>query len=190
MDQSISASDAERALGEIALSRARMHEVIRLHHGHAYLWLWGLITVINCGGTHVFGAERMQTTTIGMNLFGMVASIGIALWRSRRIRVRTDRRFVAAATLITLVHLFVIPEVIGWPQDPRRAFIYVMLFWTEIYVLAGIWCSNYLVWSGALCIAFGLLWLFVFSSVFWLWCAITIGGTLIVSGFYVRFFGF
>jgi hypothetical protein len=187
MEQPISASDAELALRDVALSRARMREVIRAHHGHAYLWLWGVIIVVNCGGTYLFGVPRMQLTTSLTNLFGLIASFGITFWRSRRIRVQPDRRFLAVVALVVILHLFVIPLIVGWPHDPRRTFTYVTLFWTQLYVLAGIWFSNYLVWSGAACILFGLLGLFVFPGVFWLWCAITIGGTLIVSGFYVRY---
>jgi hypothetical protein len=188
MNRPISANDAELALREIALSRDRMHEAIRLHHGHVYLWLWGVITVVNCGGTHLFGVAAMQPTCTLTNLIGIIASFGIGFWRSRRIRVQPDRRFIAVVAMIMILNLFVIPAIVGWPQDPRRIFIYVTLIWTQLYVLAGIWFSNYLVWSGVLCIVFGLLGLFVFLNIFWLWCAVTIGGTLLVSGFYVRYF--
>jgi hypothetical protein len=56
------------------------------------------------------------------------------------------------------------------------------------YVIAGLWFDTYLLWLGLVMTAFILVGLFCFAAIFWWWIAIFGGGTLIVSGFYIRYF--
>jgi hypothetical protein len=56
------------------------------------------------------------------------------------------------------------------------------------YVIAGIWFDLYLLWLGLIIAALILVGLFVFSAFFWLWIAVFGGGTLILTGVYVRYF--
>ncbi len=187
MENQISPAEAQRALRDVALSRARMGEVIRSHHGHVYLWLWGVITVFDCLGVQCYGVVAMQMPSLVFNLVGILGSIALSFLRAQTIRVQPDRRFISVAVMISIIHLAVIPAILGWPHDARASFTYSMLWWTQIYIVAGIWFSNHLLWSGLLCIIFVLAGLWVFPGIFWLWSGITIGGTLIGSGLVVRY---
>jgi len=187
MEKRISAVEAESALREIDASRERMRNVLKSHHGHAYLWLWGIITMFDCFGVEYLGLAAMQVPSLVAMVVGILGSVIITFSRSLRIRVKPDRRFIGIAVMIIVVHLGVIPAIMGWPQDPRAMYTYTLLFWTEIYVVAGIWFNNHLVWCGLLCMVFSLTGLLVFPHIFWVWSGITVGGTLIGSGFVLRY---
>ena len=80
------------------------------------------------------------------------------------------------------------PLVLRAPVNDQAIFAYIGLVAMLCYIIAGIWFDTYLVWLGLVMTALILVGLFLFSSIFWWWIAIFGGGTLIVTGFYIRYF--
>ncbi len=188
MQEQISPAEAGRALREVDDSRAAMRRAIRAHRGHLYLWLWGAVWIAMALLVHFLGQR-------GFDFFpwlifpAMLLSFAIGAFQNRQIRVPIDKRFLGA-TAATLGFGFLWPVVLmGSDHSPNeaRSFAFICLLVMQIYVLAGIWFDNYLLFIGLLVSALILIGLFFFADVFWLWFAAFCGGPIFLSGFVVRY---
>ncbi len=188
MTAEISSEEAARALRDVEASRLRMRTVVRAHQGHYHLWLWGVIVAGQCLGTQFYGVRALGLPSLIAIGVGLILSCLIGFLQATQIRTRPDPRFVGVVLMILVFHLGIIPALVGWPRDPKVAYTYGILLWTQIYIVAGLWFDSYLLWLGLLSVVFALLGLLVFTAFFWFWCAFFVGGTLIASGFYVRYF--
>jgi hypothetical protein len=188
MQSNISPAEADRALREVADSRAAMRRAIRAHRGHAYLWIWGAAWIAMPLLVHFFGRR-------GFAFFPFVIfpaaflSLAIGVLQSRQIRAPLDKRFLGAiATILGFGILW--PFVLGgagYSPDESRNFAFICLLIMQVYVLAGIWFDNYLLFIGLLVSALILIGLFCFADIFWLWFAVLCGGPVFLSGFVVRY---
>jgi hypothetical protein len=182
----ISPEEAARALADIEASRAAMRTTIRTHRGHYQLWWWGGIWVVMALLGQFYGMR-------GLRLFpwiagiGLVPSIAVGYAQGQQVRLPVDKRFFGVVVAI-IVYAVIWPFVLGWPANPKLDFAYTTLMCMFFYVLAGILFDLYLLWVGLLTTALILAGLFLFPAIFWLWFAVFAGGTLIGTGFYVRFF--
>ncbi len=186
MQSSITPEEAARALQAIEVSRAAMRSAVRANRGHAHLWLWG-------GLWSAMGLLAQTQGVAGLRVFpwislaGVIASVVIGVRQSSTIRLPVDRRFIgvlAASLLFGLGWIL----VLGGPPSPQRVFAYIGLLVAQAYVISGFWFDTYLLWLGLAVAAAILLGLFVFPAFFWIWIAVFGGGTLIATGFYVRYF--
>ena len=177
---------AIEALAHVDDARSVMRRVIRAHHGHFHLWIWGAAWVAMPLLAH-FRGDHMA------NYFGLVAlpagiaSAYVGLRQSTQIRMPANLRFIAVlCALVGFALLF--PLVLGARPDMKSLYAYICLVAMQGYVIAGIWTDSYLLWLGIAVSALLLLGLFFFPGVFWLWMAAFGGGSLIATGFYVRHF--
>lgn len=186
MHSSITPEEAARALQAIELSRAAMRTAVRANRGHAYLWLWGSLWAAMglLAQTQGFAGIRLFPW---LSLGGVIASILIGWRQSATIRLPIDRRFIGVLAASLAFGLAWI-SVLGGTTSPERVFAYIGLLVAQAYVFAGFWFDTYLLWLGLAVAAAMLLGLFVFPAFFWIWIAVFGGGTLIASGFYVRYF--
>ncbi len=185
MPSRITPSEAARALAAIASSRAAMRTAVRAHRGHTYLWLWGGIWTAMALLAHFRGLAGVQLFS-WMGLGGVVASFLIGRRERSTIRLPVDRRFLrvlAASLLFGLAWL----TALGGPRTPEHGFAYIGLLVAQAYVIAGLWFDSYLLALGLMVAATMLTGLFAFPAFFWIWIAVAGGGTLIASGFYVRY---
>jgi hypothetical protein len=188
MQEQISRAEADRALREIDDSRAAMRRAIRAHRGHFYLWLWGAVWTAMALLVHFLG-RRGFAFFPWLIVSAMLLSFAIAVFQSRQIRVPIDRRFLGAIAAILGFGFFWPVVLAGSGHSPNDAhtFAFICLLVMQIYVLAGIWFDNYLLFIGLIVSALILIGLFFFPTVFWLWFAAFCGGPIFLSGFLVRF---
>ena len=188
MNKEISLEDAARSLQEVANSRARMRSVIRAHRGHLHLWLWGTIISLQCLGAQFWGVWALGRPSLILIATGIVAAFTIGFMQSRQIRSRPDLRFLTLVGIIFLFHYGIYPQLLGWPHDAQTGYAYGTLIWMLVYILAGVWFDSALLWTGLFVTAAVLVGLWVFPAFFWWWCAFFVGGAIIATGFYVRYF--
>lgn len=181
----LSPQEAAAALAEIEDARARMRHVIRSHRGHAYLWIWGVAWVIM--PLLVFFRGEAASRLFGwICLVAGVASAVVGFTQHRQIRVPINTRlFGAIATLLGFAAIF--PFVLGVRPDLKAIYAFICLVAMQVYVVAGIWTDCYLLWLGLAVTALILIGFFLLPGIFWLWMAIFAGGSLIATGFYVRY---
>ena len=178
--------EAARALAAIQTSRETMRSAIRAHRGHYHLWLWGVVWV----GMAMLAEFRGLT---GIRLLPWLCAAGVAgstvlgAIQSSQIRGPIDKRFLGVLAAVILFSALW-PLVLRAPVNDQAIFAYIGLVAMLCYIIAGIWFDTYLVWLGLVMTALILVGLFLFSSIFWWWIAIFGGGTLIVTGFYIRYF--
>lgn len=182
----ISSEDAAKALQEIEVSRLAMRAAIKSHRGHLHLWVWGAIWIA-MSVLNWLDAGRYWAVNIWLSAAGIVASVVIGLVQSRHIRSRLDKRFVAVCITLLLFGYGVWPVFTGGFHTYKAAFGYGTLLWMQLYVVAGIWFDNYLLWVGILATVLILGGFLLVPAFFW-GLTLLAGATLFGSGFYVRFF--
>jgi hypothetical protein len=182
----ISPEEAARALGEIEASRAAMRTAIRSFRGHYQLWLWGAIWAAMALLAQFYGRRGVQLFPWIVGI-GLVPSFVLGYAQRCDVRMPVDKRFLGVLVAI-IIYSFVWPFVLGWPRNVKFEFAYTALMSMFYYVVAGIWFDTYLLRIGLLVSALIITGLFFFPAIFWLWFAVFGGGTLIGTGFYVRYF--
>lgn len=178
--------DASRQLQAIEESRSALRSTLRARRGHHHLWLWG--------GAWSFMAALVQFQgPAGARFFpwiaaaGMVASFLIGWRQNHQIRTPVDRRFIAVLAAALGFGLFWPTLLLTSRPTNEVIFAYIGLLAMQAYVIAGVWFDTYLTWVGLLVTALIIVGYFFLLPWFWLWIGFVVGGTLIGTGFYVRF---
>jgi hypothetical protein len=186
MPTNLSPQEAGALLADIETARGQMRRVIREHRGHYYLWIWGAAWIAmpltaQLGGDH---AAHFFPWICGL---GGILSVLVGISQNRQIRRPTSGRLVAVMVAIWgFAALF--PFVLRAPPDVRTLYAYGCLIAMQTYVVAGLWTDTYLLWIGLTVTALILAGVFLFPTLFWIWMAVFGGGTLLLTGFYVRHF--
>jgi len=174
-----------RALAAIEASKAAMRSAVRASRGHAYLWLWGAIWIIMGLLAQFLGLTGIRWFP-WVSLAGVIASLVIGMRQRTTFRLLIDRRFVGVLAA-TLGFGLGWVAVLGGAPSAKHLFAFIGLLVAQAYVIAGLWFDTYLLKLGLVVAATVLLGLFVFPAYFWIWIAVFGGGTLVASGFYVRY---
>lgn len=182
----ISPEEAAEALQSIDASRAAMKQAIRAHRGHLYLWLWGVLW-LGMSILNWVDARRFAAANLILNGVGVVGSFAIGFLQSRQIRSPIDRRFVGVCISVLLFGYVGYPLLHGGYHSYQEAYATGMLIWMQIYIIGGLWFDNYWLWIGIAVTAVILAGLVMAPAFFW--AAFLLAAlTLILSGFYVRFY--
>jgi len=182
----LSPQEAAAALADVEAARSAMRRVIRAHRGHYHLWIWGVLWVM-MPLTAQLGGDSAARFFPWICLAGGIASAWAGFTQGRQIRMTRNTRFLGVlAALIGFAALF--PFVLRAPFDVRTGYAYMCLVAMQGYVVAGLWTDSYLLWLGIVVTVLVIAGLFLFPGIFWVWMAVFGGGSLILSGFYVRHF--
>jgi len=182
----VSQEEAARSLQEIEASRTAMRSVVRAHRGHLYLWIWGAVWIA-ISLVNWLGSPRSGTPSNWLAAAGVVATVAVIFFQRMRVRSRVNMRFLGVCVTILAFSYGVWPLLLGLPHTARAAFGYSTLVWMQLYVVAGIWFDNYLLWLGVAVTALLLAGFIFFPAFFWIWSLLG-GATLLGTGFYVRLF--
>lgn len=186
MPSPITPHEAGALLAEIEATRARMRHTIRAHRGHFHLWIWGGVWIAMPLAAY-FGGDGRARLFPWICLAGGVLSTGVGFLQGRQIRQPTNLRLVAAIAALWLFGAL-FPVVLRAPLEVRSLYAFFCLVAMQSYIIAGLWTDTYLLWVGVIVTALILGGVFLFPGVFWLWMAVFGGGTLVLTGFYVRHF--
>lgn len=184
MPSELSPQEAGALLADIDAARATMRHVIREHRGHYHLWIWGAAWVAMPLTAH-FGGDNAARFFPWICAAGGLLSFFTGFTQSRQIRRPANGRFVAViVTVWVFAALF--PFVLRAPFDSRTLYAFLCLVAMQSYVIAGLWTDSYLLWVGIIVSVLVLAGVFLFPGIFWLWMAACGGGSLILTGFYIR----
>ncbi len=183
----LSKDEAIAALSAVKEAQATARAAFRAHHGHFHLWIWGVVWIVMAVAAQTRGLAGVRLFP-WLGLGGMLLSTAVGFFQGHQVRQPTDRRFLGAIAAL-VVFAVLVPLVFQLAHvTAERVFAYTALVVAECYVVAGLWFDTYMAWLGVLLAVLILLGLFFFSGIFWIWIAVCCGGTLIGTGFYVRFF--
>jgi hypothetical protein len=182
----LSPQEAAAALAEVDSARVAMRRAIRDHRGHFHLWIWGIARIVMPLQAHVYGDPAARWFWAPCLVAGL-ASAAVGMMQSRQVRQPVNKRFlgaIGALIAFAIAFLFVLQ-----PQPSLKSlYAYECLVVLQAYVIAGLWTDTYLLWLGIAVTALVLIGFFFLPGIFWIWMAIFGGGSLIATGFYVRYF--
>ena len=173
-------------LADIDSARAAMRHAIRAHHGHFYLWIWGTTWVAMPLLAH-FGGDHAARFFPWICAVAVVLSCVTGFTQKQQVRRQLNTRLIAVLATIWLFSLLAV-LVLRPTLSVRALYAYFCLVAMQSYVIAGLWTDSYLLWLGIIVTVLLITALFLPASIFWIWMAACGGGTLILSGFYVRHF--
>ncbi len=182
----LSREQASAALAEVDSARATMRSVVQAHRGHYHLWIWGAAWIAMPLLAQFRGDNAARFFPWIAGTAGL-ASAAVGFAQGRQIRLPVNARFLGLiATLVVFAAIF--PFVLRIEPNVRTVYAYICLVALQGYVVAGLWTDSYLLWLGLAVSALVLAGVFLFPAIFWWWMALCGGGTLLVTGFYVRHF--
>jgi hypothetical protein len=108
------------------------------------------------------------------------------VWIAMSALCRIDRRLVAVCAALLGFGCLVWPILFGGLSSYKAAFGYSTPLWMPLYIVAGIWFDNYLLWVGLAVSALVVAEFLLVPGLFW---ALTIlcGAVLVGRGFNVRY---
>lgn len=179
--------EATAALAQIEQARLTMRRLIRAHRGHQQLWLWGAMWIAMPLAVQFRGMAAMQWFPLACSLAGIL-SFALGFFQGRQIRAPINVQFLGViATIVAFGALFPFLLHPHGPVDGGKAlYAYACLIAMQAYVVAGLWTDRYLLWVGLIVTGFILIGYFLLPGIFWWWMAGFGGGTLFLTGFYVR----
>jgi hypothetical protein len=184
----ISSGEAAKALQEIEASRNAMRYALRNHRGHLHLWLWGCLWVVMSLLNWKYGQEAVATN-LWISGAGLVGSFAIGIAQSQKIQSPIDRRFVGVCVMLLIFGYVVWPFFFsGIPHSYKAAYGYFTVLWMEIYMVAGLWFKNNMLWFWiGLGITASIIATILFlPALFWPLCVL-FGVVLVACGCYVRY---
>lgn len=177
-----SAEEAARALREIAEIKARAAGFQDYRAESGQLLLWGFAYFIGFALSAVF-PQYILLVWVLVVVFGLLAGSAIAR------RTNPDIPGIAwryLALIGSILLLCILIHIVMWPLSAEQGSMLAPLFVSTLYILRGVQLRpRYLVIGALLAILSlsGFLWL---SAWFWWWMAFACGGTLMVSGLWLR----
>lgn len=179
-----SAEEAARALREIAEINARAAGFQDYQAESGQMVLWGFAYIIGFALTGLFTDYILLVWTL-IVIIALIAGSSIAR------RTNPDIPGIAwryLALIGSILLLCVLINIVMWPLTPRQGAMLAPLFVATLYILRGVQLRpRYLVIGVLLAVLsmVGFLWL---DAWFWWWMAFAFGGTLAISGLWLRNF--
>ena len=174
--------EAAQALREIDLIRHRAAGFQDYQAESGQLLLWGLAYVVGFALTACF-----RDYLIPIWVVVVLATIGVGTWMASRTGAdgaRVAWRYLAVIGTFLLFCLAL--NIVFWPLTPEQGAMLAPMLLAALYILRGIQLRpRYMVIGlllGTLCLGGYILLL----PVFWPWMTLACGGTLIVSGLWLR----
>ncbi len=189
----ISPSEARESLSEVEDTAKRTKRMVACGGGDVLFIVWGGIWALGYLSTHFL---PLVTGWVWLALVaaGIVISVIVGK-RHMPVRSPLDKRIAwfwwllygYAGLWFVLLSPFI--EVNGPEQSQMFWKHYGALVATVpmfAYVVTGLWLDHFMVWIGLAVTALAVLGLFLLQPYFFLWMAITGGGTLIGTGLAIR----
>jgi hypothetical protein len=195
----ITRQEAASALDEIDRVRHRVRKTLAAGIMSSMLVLWGVLWI--AGFTAEQFVPNAYRVWLALDVIGIAISLALVV-RSRRSPAQgtgPGHGRIGASWLILFGYAvlwcyLLVPYGLlngsGWaaygPVLERK----MALLWVTVcmlaYVLMGLWLDRFLLWLGAVVTLAALVGFLFVQPYFFLWVAVTGGGSLVVSGLFIR----
>lgn len=176
------AEEAARALREIAIIKARAAGFQDYRAESTQLLLWGTSYALGFVLSGLF-PELILPVWLVIVLTALVVGTIIARRTNPEIPGIAWRYLTLVGTIITFCALL---TIIAAPLTLEQSAMIGPMFVSALYVIRGVQLRpRYLLLGVALAMC-SICGFFLFHSIFWWWMAATFGGTLILSGLWLR----
>lgn len=182
----ISSDQALEALEQVQDAQHRISALRSYRFAAPHFLLWGCIWVVGFVGSYLWPTLQGRLW-LGLDLAGFAGSALLA-HRARALGVRASaaNTWRVLALLLTCVGFMVATYLIFQPRDPAQYAVFPALLSAGIYIGLGLWRGTRWVVAGAALAALALAGYFLLRPYMMLWMAVAGGGTLLLSGFWLR----
>lgn len=175
------AEEAAQALRDIDLIKHRAAGFQDYRAESGQLILWGLAYLAGFSLTACFPGHLLSIWVVLV-----LISLGVGTWLALRSSIGVGIVWRYLAVIATILLFIIAMHWVFWPVSPEQGAMLAPLFLSALYILRGIQLRPRYTVIGC---ALGILSLcgYVFLlPVFWPWMAMACGGTLILSGLWLR----
>lgn len=176
---SLSPNEAAQRLREAPDVQKRSKEVYGYNLCAPYFFIWGLVWVVGYAGNAV-APTRTETIWQGSLLAGVLATIVAGRLQKMRPNWRAG-----AASGVTFAFTYALFAIMP-PRNALQAGAYWPLLFSALYAGAGLWFGARYTIVGVILAAAALCGYFFLREYFFLWMAFIGGGSLILTGFWLR----
>lgn len=194
----VTPEEARFALEEIDRVGRHIRKTIGTGRAAPMLILWGAIWVIGFAGQQFL--PHAYRIWLGLDVVGIAISF-LSRWnRGTPIKNPQNARigfswmilFIFAALWCSLIAPWEMSHTPDWsaygPFMERK----MSLLWVTVcmfaYMIMGLWLDRFFLWLGGIVTLIALIGYFFITDYFFLWIAVAGGGSLIVSGVFIRKF--
>ena len=192
--------EARSSLEEIDRIMTQTRKTIGAGRAGPMIILWGAIWVVGFAGAQYF-PDSVSHLWTGLDIVGVAGSLLLGPW-FRRSPVKTSGQwrtgvawlvlFIYASLWISLLCPWELLHRVGStlvvPVMNRRIAAFISTIPMFGYVIMGLWLDRFFIWLGALVTVATVIGFYFAGNQFYLWMAITGGGSLIVGGVFIRKF--
>lgn len=175
------AEEAARALRDIDSIKHRVAGFQDYRAESSQLILWGLAYLAGFSLTACFPGHLI---VIWLSVVLIALAVGVCL--ARRSAPGTEIMWRYLALISTVLLAIVIMHVIFWPISPEQGTLLGPLILSMLYILRGIQLRPRYTVIGIVLGGLSLCGYLFLQPVFWPWMALACGGTLILSGLWLR----
>jgi hypothetical protein len=193
----VTRQEALSALGEIDRVRNHVRRTLAAGVMSAMLILWGVIWIVG------FSAEQFvphaYRVWLALDAVGITASLFLGVWSRKPTVDGPSSGRIGACWLVLFAYaalwsFLLVPSGAlsgpGWADYAHVLEQKMALLWVTVcmfaYVVMGLWLDRVLLWLGILVTVASVAGFFFLQPYFFLWVAITGGGSLVVSGLLIR----
>ena len=179
----ITTREAHDALQEAATAERRSAESYSYSRSAPFCILWGLIWIAGYAGSAVLPIQESNWLWLALSALGTVVSIWIG---NNRADGRSSNGWRAGLVLaIVLAFTFALMSIMH-PTDPIQMGAYWPLLLSAIYASMGLWLGTRYILLGVFLAASTLGAYIFFKYFFFVWMAVAGGGSLVVTGLWMR----
>ena len=186
----LSQQDALDSLGLIKDTASRTHKVLAADYAGNLLILWGLISMAGFSAVEVFGHR-------GGYIFGLLDGVGVLVTLFICRRWPLGRSVQGAGSLqiarrILVFWLILSAYAVLWmlllrPATGMQVGAFLVTVAMLGWVVIGLWTGSlFMLWLGLAVTVLTLFGFYLIPGWFNLWMALTVGGTSLGAGLYVR----
>jgi len=184
----ISSEQANQALKEVAITEQRSRAAYSYSQSAPHCFVWGAVWFLGYGAEGLVPVAHLPGIWIGwwwtvLSLGGATASITIGCRQASR-NDHANWRF--AALFLIIWGYFLACFSILHPHSNQEVGAYIPLLFAAIYAATGLWLGLRYIFIGALMAIASLGAYFFLRDYFFFWMALVGGGSLIVTGFWLR----
>jgi hypothetical protein len=184
--------EALASLTEIQQVTAQTRQTLAQGMASPILMLWGVVWILGFVITQFF-PEQAGVAWMGLDAAGVFGSCWMGTRHRDRVLKREGGGRVLAAWLVLILYMgiwnvLMLPSgtLNGWQAGVRMGAFNVTIPMCG-YVIMGLWMGRFFIWLGAGITVLTLVGYYALPHYFFLWTAVTGGGALLGTGWYLRF---
>jgi hypothetical protein len=184
----ISTEQATEALKNAAVTEKRSRAAYSYSQSAPYFFVWGTVWLLGYGAEALVPLAHLPRSWTGWCWTGLsIAGAAACIIIGRKQALRNGRPAWRAAVLFLIIWLYFFASFsVLPPHSEQQVGAYIPLLFAAIYSAIGLWLGLRYILVGAFMAAATLGAYFLLHEYFFFWMALVGGGSLILTGFWLR----